>query len=173
MIKKTIIAQPVTYEEAYKHLKLEPGEDEGLVNRLVRASTQLAENYIEKSIAKTENIVALKSLYGNYIRVTEWNFLGMVTIKVADEELSGGFSVIAYQDHFIITLDTPLNGYDVEIKYHSGYLPTDCPEDIKQAILLKVGELYDMDRSGYVTQTYRSTGTFEAILNFHKPIRFR
>lgn len=173
MIRKTKLEYPVTVTEAWQHLRLDPGEDQELITRLIHASTALAENYVEKSIARTENVLELKGFSGSEILVDEANFISIVSIQTSETTPVTDYSVEATENDFLITLSAPFPETNLTITFLTGFAQVDCPEDFKTAILVKMGELYDIDRSGYLAQNYKPTGTFESILNFHKPIRFK
>ena len=172
-ITKRKLVQPVTYEEGYTHLRLDFGDDDGLVNRLIRTATNLAENYIEKDIAKTECTLTVEDFYSDTIRIDEGNFLSAISVYADGEEVLDSYVVRVYHNYFTVTFTTPIMANDLVVKFYTGFDEDEAPEDIKAAILIKLAELYDIDRSGYVMNNYKATGAFETILNYHKPIRFR
>lgn len=50
------------------------------------------------------------------------------------------------------------------------YTEDTCPEDIKYAILIECGNIYDMQRSSYTLQNAKKSDLFERVLMFHKKI---
>lgn len=172
-ITKRKLVQPVTYEEGYTHLRLDFGDDDGLVNRLIKTATQLAENYIEKDIAKTECTLTVEDFYSDTLMVNEGNFLSGISVFADGEEVVDNYTIRVYHNYFTVTFSTPIMADSLVFKFYTGFNEDEAPEDIKAAILIKLAELYDIDRSGYVMSNYKTTGAFETILNYHKPIRFK
>lgn len=51
-------------------------------------------------------------------------------------------------------------------------LDATTPAAIKQAILIKICDLYDIERGGYISGTFKENKAFERLLNYHKKITF-
>ncbi|HPQ79840.1 MAG TPA: hypothetical protein PLG47_05270, partial [Candidatus Dojkabacteria bacterium] len=54
---------------------------------------------------------------------------------------------------------------DLRIIYTSGYSTETIDDNMKHAILVKIAELYDVNRSGYVNNSIKYTRTFESLLD--------
>ncbi len=88
MIQKTKSVYHVTLEEAKSHLRLDEDftQDDKYIRNLIQAATNIAENEIQKDIAKTTNVLTRIDFAGDVIRVNEGN---LITIT----SLSRGFGV--------------------------------------------------------------------------------
>lgn len=175
MLSKTKSTYPVTKEEAKKHLRLDDDftDDDEYVNLLVETATQVAEDYIEKDIAKTSNILKLKDFYGGTIELNEGNLLTIDSIEDADGNTYSNYIVYVYDSYVIVELEGYVSTTELTVEYTTGYEKGTCPMPIRKAILIKVGDLYDIDRSSYVSSGIRNTGVFEALLNKYRAIRFK
>lgn len=175
MISKTKSVYPVLKEEAKKHLRLDDDftDDDEYVNLLIGTATQVAEDYIEKDIAKTSNTLKLKDFYGSTIELNEGNFLSVTSIGDAEGNSYANYVVYVYDSYVVIKLESNISTTELTVEFETGYEKGTCPMPIRKAILVKVGDLYDIDRSSYVSTSIRNTGVFEALLNKYKAIRFK
>ena len=71
---------------------------------------------------------------------------------------------------FYLEFDTYLDTDPLIVTFKTGYAT--CPEDIKQAILIKIGDLYDSERSSYTFTSSRDTKAFEKMLDSYKILIF-
>lgn len=64
---------------------------------------------------------------------------------------------------------TAINEVESYINQHLNEtsFPTGLPASIKHAILLKIGEYYDQDRSGYVIGSMKESKAFDRLLTPH------
>lgn len=51
-------------------------------------------------------------------------------------------------------------------------LNEETPATIKQAILIKICDLYDIERGSYISNTFKENQAFYNLLNYHKKISF-
>ena len=170
-----IIQYPVTYLDTINHLRLESSDDNNAVQRLIRSATRLAENYTDMNIALREHTLIDNTDNGDIV-FTANNFRKIESVKIDGSEYSEFdiLDITTFNDNYnTYLLDLKGAAGEVELKYTTGFAQNECDESIQTAILLKVGELYDVDRSGYVFNNYRSTNSFERILDYHKRIYFR
>jgi len=170
-MQREILEQPVSYSEACAHLRVDEGADTDPINRIIRAATRLAENYIETFIAKSRYTLQRSIKDSSEVVFQAFNLLEIEGIKVNDSNVSD-WQLVSNGDRHTIHFDKPLSG-SLEVVFKAGFSSETCDESIKTAILIKIGELYDVDRSGYTLNNYRKTDQFQTILNHHKQIYFR
>jgi len=153
-------------------LKIDSDEtyDDDLVNQLIQAALEIAENYIEKSIAETDVVFTIYDFAGDVINVPEGNFISVTSVKDGDGTEYDQDHVRIYDDHFEIELDNYIDVDVLEVTFKAGYAQGSCPEPIRRAILIKVDDLYSTERGSY-TLSMQNNRTFEMILNYYKPYR--
>jgi len=173
MITKTRTAYHITLDDAKQHLRIDAGEtfDDEQINQMIQQAVEIAENYIEKSIAVTTCEMTIYDFIGDVIRVPEGNYLSVTSVKDGDDVEYDVEQVRIYDDHFEIELDTPINVDSLVVTFETGYSVGSCPGPIKRAVLVKVADLYDTERGSY-TLSLQNNKTFEMILNYYKPYRF-
>lgn len=181
--EKTVKSYPVILEEARRHLRMdtELTDDNDYIDGLIAAATGMAENYIEKKIAKTEVTLTMEGspstgslvFSGDWFRVNEGNFLSLISLTdINDVSIGEVDSVRVHDDFFQINLKNSITVSSIKLKYYAGFEPGECPPVIKQAILIKLADLYDSARSDYSWKGMADNKVFESILNFFKIIRF-
>ena len=172
---KTKISYPLTLSEVKRHLRIDPefDEDDDYLNGLIFTGTQIAENFIEKDIAKTLTVVRFDEFNSDWIRINDGNFLSLVSVHDKnDASLGTVHQTSKHDDFFQIEWTTIIDSDPVEITYYSGFEPGTCPPILKQAILIKIGDLYDSARSDYNWNGMQDNKVFEQILSYYKIIRF-
>lgn len=170
-MQREILEQPIGYDEACAHLRVDEGTDTIQISRLIAAATRLAENYIETFIAKSRYTLQRSIKDSSEVVFQAFNLLEIESIEL-DETGVLEWQLVSNGDRHTIHFNEPLTG-DLEVVFKAGFSPETCDESIRTAILLKIGELYDVDRSGYTLSNYRKTDQFQTILNHHKQIYFR
>lgn len=172
MISKTRTVYHVDLEEAKNHLRVDADflDDDELINEMIEAAHEIAENFIEKQIALTTCVMTLNDFSGSVISVPEGNFISLTSVVDGDSiEYTKDFINI-YDDHFDIHLDESINVDQVIVTFEAGFEEDSCPAAIKTAIKIKVADLYDTERGSY-TLALQNNKTFEVILVNYKPFR--
>jgi hypothetical protein len=174
----------VTLDEAKEQANISKNflEDDALITRLLRASTLLAENYIENHIALTEYEGKQDRFIGALKEVKKGNFHSLQSITYTDRAtgtettLSAGvgYEIASNDVSFLIMLDESVDAENLIINFKCGFdaISIEAVEEIKQAVLIKFVDLYDVERSSYTTNTIKHHTTFENLLNYHKKLNF-
>lgn len=162
---KVEASKAVSLEEAKEQLNILPSEttDDAFITKLIDRATMIASRFIEKDINETDNTVQVE---GSEIIYLQDGYIKSITDPVT------GFNAEFWPDFTKVTYDTAPEGTQT-IEYKTGWLAADLPEDIRQAILLKIGELYDVDRNNSTMNNIKSTEQFEWILRYHKKLMLR
>jgi uncharacterized phage protein (predicted DNA packaging) len=171
---KTKSIYPVSLNEAKNFLRIDDSwnRDDGLITSLIMAATQYCEDYIGKDIAETENSLKIYDFCNNYIGLHEGNYLETTSVLAADNstnitvdrtEIHINYAVIYLVDH--------QSQDPIYVNYKTGYADSVAPEVIKIAILIKIGNLYDMERNSYTNIKYNDN-TINRLLDSYKLIRF-
>jgi hypothetical protein len=171
---KTKASYPVSRSEAKRHLRVEDDfhEDDDYIDNLIIAATVKAEQYIGKDIAETSNTQEIYDFLGDAIRLPEGNFRSF-TQGVTDA------STLVVVDHTDIFYNTTFiqfsSSYDSDpltITYETGYAEGECPILIKQAVLIKIADLYDVNRQSYSIGNVTGNNAFESLLDSFRYVTF-
>jgi len=175
-VAKTKTIYPVTLAEAKRHLRIDADYDDenDYIRSVIKAATLEAENYIGKDIAYTSNVASLFDFSGDTITLREGNVIE-VTEVITDTSVSASIGVARIYDNYTKillteTINSTTDYTPMQVKYTSGYGEDDCPLEIQQAILIKIANMFDVNREdatpGYMKEGFASNN----LLNPHKII---
>jgi len=187
-LTKTKISYPLSLSEVKRHLRLDNDfvDDDDYIMTLINAGTQIAENYIGKDIALTSNTLRIDNFgtflannqsvnitagfNGDYIKIFDGNFLSVTSVLDGNSNPIGTIAQTSkHEDYFLIEWVQSITGDPITINYLTGFNDTiTIPEVIKQAILVKISDLYDSERSSYNFNSSKKGDVFENLLNFYK-----
>jgi len=171
---KTRSSWPVSLSEAKRHLRIEDDfhEDDDYVQNLIYAATQKAEQWIGKDISETTNVQLIYDFSGSSIKITEGNF-DSFTQGVTDGStlLSVDYTEVFY-NYANVYFNNSYSADPLTLTYKTGYEEEEVPAIIKQAILVKIGDLYDIERQSYVMGSIRENKAFEHLLDSYRYIQF-
>jgi hypothetical protein len=174
----------VTLDEAKEQANISKAflDDDPLITRLLRASTLLAENYIENHIALTEYEGKQDRFIGALKEVEKGNFHSLQSITYTDKATGAevmlsagvGYEIASNDVSFLIMIDEPIDAENLIINFKCGFdaISIEAVEEIKQAVLIKFVDLYDIERSSYTSGNLKHQQTFENLLNYHKRLSF-
>lgn len=173
-ITKTKLSYPITLEEAKRHLRVDDtfDQDDDYITRLIRVATQKAEEYIGKDIALTSNVLVVDDWCSDTFYYDEGNFQSLTSFITDSSVLLTPEKTRAYRNGFYLEFSTYYDTDYVTVTFRTGYVQGTCPEDIKQAILIKIGDLYDGERSSYTFTSSKETRAYERMLDSHKILTF-
>lgn len=173
---KTRTSWPVSLSEAKRHLRVEEdfNEDDDYIQNLIYASTQKAEQYIGKDISETENVQELFGWSGQYLTISEGNFISYTQGIVEDTStLVSAVDTQIFYNYAYIKLDQSISCPSFTpfiIYYKTGYEEGYCPELIRQAILVKIADLYDVDRQSYTIGSLKENRAFQSLLDSYRKV---
>lgn len=164
--QNNITAEPISLETAQLHLKLDlegspPSHpDDSLVEALISAARQDAENYTGIAIASQTYALALDAFPANDIHLTLWPVTSITSITYVDK--NGVTQTMAPSDYTLdeykkpsvvhpVTVwpDTKQVPNAVIVTFRAGFTdgqspnPYPLPKSMKQAMLLLIGHLYE------------------------------
>jgi hypothetical protein len=172
---KTKSIYPISLTEVKRHLRIDNDftDDDDYIEGLILAATEMAENYIGKDIAYTSTVVRIDDFNGDWIRINDGNFISIVSVlNSLDSAIGTIHQTSKHSDFFQIQWTETLESDPLKITYLSGYNVNETPALIKQAILIKIADLYDSARSDFNWNGMQDNKVFENILNFYKIILF-
>jgi uncharacterized phiE125 gp8 family phage protein len=137
-------SEPVTLAEAKSHLRVDLNDDDTLINALITAARQMAEEYTRRAFITQTWEATFLPLGVPYrgIRLSRPPVQQIVSITVDGQTLDP--TKYELLDDWIEFDPKPLPQDKIVIRYNAGYgSAADVPSPIKQAILQIVGHLYE------------------------------
>ena len=180
-IVQTKTTYHVTLSEAKKHLNIETSftDDDDYITQLIKEATSNAENYIDGDIALTSNVYTLYDFGGSVITIDSSPLISVSAISYLDDD--GNAQAIDPDDtdvariqkgwqKFIIRLESAISTTDeLTVTFTSGYTTaSDCPEALKRAVLLQIGDWFDVQRGSLTSKAFNDSDAFYRTLNFYK-----
>lgn len=168
--------EPVSLQEARAHLRLESGEDDYLTN-LIAAARRHCESFQGRAYVTQTWDLYLNAFPAGCIQVPLPPLQSVIFIKYKDSsgvlqtlDLSG-YIVDPYSEPGLIFYsygnswpDTYPEANSVQIQFVAGYgSASDVPPEVKQAILLKLADLYE-HRGGDEGMDKEINGAVESLL---------
>ncbi len=173
---KTKSIWPVSVEEVKSHLRIDPDDfdnDKYLENFTIRSATRYCENFIGKDLALTSNVLTIEEFSADEIRVDAGNLISVDYVITDTSTLITDYTIVQDKDYFTIEFNSSVTSDPLKIEFKTGYQDGECPEEIKNAILIKCADSYDVERSSYTLQSYKKIdgiGLAERILMPYKII---
>jgi hypothetical protein len=174
-LTKTREIYPLSLCNIKRHLRLHNDfvDDDDYLMDLLHSATQMAENYLNKAICKTKNVLRINDFNSDVLKIYEGNFLSIVSVLDASSAAIGTvYQTSVHYDYFTIEWTASICTNPVQITFYTGYNEDETPELIKQAILVKTADFYDNQRSSLNWSGMTDSGVFERILNYDAAIRF-
>lgn len=171
---KTKTIYPLSVAEAKRHLRIPENEEEDndYIDNLIKAATQQAESYIGKDIALTSNVDTIYDFCDDSINILEGNF-NEFTSGITDTSISVDVNnVQKMYNYTLIELNSDYSADPLTISYITGFSEGECPAVIKHAILIKVADLYDVERQSYTEGSIKKNKAFESLLDSYRLIIF-
>ena len=166
---------PLSLTEVKRHLRMDMtyNDDDDYLEGLIETATTMAENYIEKNIALTLVSIRIDDFSDNWIRINDGNFISIEDVLDIDGNPIGTVKQTnKHDDFFQIEWEQLISTKQLTIKYLAGYPENETPAIIKQAILIKIADLYDSQRADMNWSGLVDNKVFETILNYYKTTRF-
>ena len=175
VIKKINVSLPITVLDAKKQLNLEADfvEDDDLITRFIRSAERYCSGIIGCDISVTTVTHKISNFLGGTIRVKENPLKSMTSVTHISSD--GITTVISADDYklyesqyfFDITLPVEYggDGETIIMVYDTGVVNSEIPEDILNAIHVKVATLYDHEREDYSDYKLKSNRAISGLLS--------
>lgn len=146
-------SEPITTTEAKLHLKVDVTDDDTLIDRLIKAARRSCEMYTERSFI-TQTWKAYGDSFPETIELIKGPVISVTSVQYVD---SDGVTQTYSTDDYTVDIQgdvariKPVDSWpDIDdimnaviVTYQAGYgSASDVPEDIKAAMLLIIGKLY-------------------------------
>ena len=109
---------------------------------------------------------------GSELSLQEGNLLSFTSAYTDSSVLLTVKETHTYYNSFYIEFNEGPSADPLTVTYKTGYSEGTCPALIKQAILLEVANLYDVDRLSYANGSLKETKAFERLLDSYRLIIF-
>lgn len=171
-ISKSKTFNHISLPEIKSQLRLnqEFTDDDSYLFLLLKAATRQAEEYIQDDIAPTTVTIEDYDVSGFEYQISTPRVNTIIGIT-GDTQTITNYSLFNYFNYSVLEFEDE-NGnkinvdYDIlRIRYTSGYDSRTIEPDIVHAILTKITEMYDIDRSGYINNSLKYTRAFESKLD--------
>lgn len=152
---ETILEPPVDLVSAKLHLRVDHADEDALITALIAAAVDMASQHTGRSIAKCTwllcldafPIAAMRLLWPPVLSVESVKYLDADGVEqtlptasyIVDAHSEPARLVAASGQAWPATLPTP---NAVTVRYTAGY-GAECPESVRQWILLQVGHMYE------------------------------
>lgn len=189
IINKTITATPISLDEAKMQcsVDLDYTDDDTLLNRLIADAIGIAEDVAGRDIAAKTNVLVLEDGTLSEYRINEASFGSITSIvykDLDDNEITlNANQYKAYKREISTTVKfyeagtknpVTIEFNEMTITFTSGYsTSSDMPRSARAAVLIKINDLYDLERTTYTLGTnFRDNNSFEKTLGSFKVIRW-
>jgi len=171
---KTKIYNTVSLDEAKRHLRIDEDwdKDNDYVRQLIYVATESVEQYIGKDVALTSNALSLWNFVDDEFYIEEGNVISIDSV-VTDSSTSISVSMndIGYSRTYV-ELSTNVTSDPLYVTYTTGFNDGECPYPIKHAILIRIGDLYDMERASYAPGVFKETKAWQRLVESYKLITY-
>lgn len=146
----------ISLEEARLHLKVDSQVDDSLITRLIKS----ARLHIENNYGVAPSLITVKQVADQWPDCDKPAYLLRTPASDLSAEVwrNGSWATVSGSNFFLdeisrpprvipasnSTLEEPdLNKGGIRFKYTAGYASGECPEDIRQAMFMLIGSMYE------------------------------
>jgi len=175
-ITKTKTQYPVTTEEARDHLNIligEQPEKNTYITNLIKVTTEEVEQILLYDVALTTNVLELDDFADSYVEVLEGNLKEFLSVQVNDTSIDYDkieTPRLRIPDSFKIFLNSVVSANPLKLEFTTGWDADNVPAPIKQAILIRISDLFDTERGNYGYNNVINLKASERLLSGYKII---
>jgi hypothetical protein len=173
-VTKTKNYSKISLDELKEDLRIDVSDDsyDSELLRLIKTAVGIAEKAISGDIVPTTNNLEDYLFCGSWYKIDDINIsISSVqyTNNILTTPISGtvtGYSVLKFHNYALLKFFQPFTAEKLNIVYTSGYA-NEIPADLRKAVIIKIAELFDVDKTGYVSNTLYSTKAFDRLIAPH------
>lgn len=166
----------VTLDEAKRQLNIEPEEteDDQAINDLILVATEMVEDDINADILVTTNTLEHTDSqpFQRLIRIVQ---APLKTFTKIEQLIDGSFveipsanyTVLKMYGYISIELDKTPESKTLKFTFDTGFAASKIPKKLKQAVLLKVADLFDTERQGYSASSLQKNDAYQHLISKH------
>jgi uncharacterized phiE125 gp8 family phage protein len=147
------VSEPITLEVAKRHLRVIGDDEDDDIERMIRAARQMAEGRLNRSLAP-QTLAAGFDVWGDALKLPRPPFIELLSVSYIDadgtQQTANDLTYVVNEFVEPVTV-TSAYGYSwpttqprasaVTVTYRAGY--EECPEPIRQWMLLVIASMYD------------------------------
>lgn len=141
--------------------------DQDIENIIYPAAVDEAEAYLKRDIVPTINTYEITDFTGYMLTLPSANYKDGINVTVdgSEQTIDEDYTITAGQtmNTVIIEFTDNLQGSDITVVFNSGY--ETIPPRVFQAIRVGCANMFDPERSGYISTGYKKTDVWERLLN--------
>jgi len=164
----------VTLQQAKQQLNIEEDfkDDDAHILFLINTATSMAEDFTGIDVAFTKNTQEFVDFIGGSIIFREAPLVHVESITVTDNE--GNEIIVPEEEYtirtrrtdFMIEFENTISYDKVVVVFYTGFDIEEVPYQIQAAVLVKVNDLYDIERTSYIVgSNFKDNRTFERLLS--------
>lgn len=171
---KTKGSSPVTLTQAKDQCSVDEDflEDDRILLSKINQATAYIESRTGTDIVFTENAAEYIEFDGNILCIEETPLKELKSIKKTvdgvEEELvaNDDYTIQKNRTSFIIRFTETITADSLAVEFETGYDFGEIPFDLESAIIIKINDLYDMERTSYVVGTnFRRIDPIESLIS--------
>ncbi len=171
--------QPVSISDAKKQVNLEPEEteDDAKLYELIQTAIELVESDTNSDILLTDNTLVVevdRAPWQSLIRITQSPLNAFEKIEQYNNETenyeeipSADYSVVTMHNWISIKLTKSITAKKLKFTFKTGFNDFEIPLQLKQAILMKVADMYDPERQSYTGNAIQQNNAYRHLISKH------
>jgi len=158
------------------HIESEETEDDAAITSLIEAAATAAKSYTDHYFAHTELVYFGYNFSEEYYKMRVSPFESLVSFETSDDgiiwtDITSTIDVEKRESDFTLHFESLVESDYVRFTIRTGYDVDEMPEDAKSAIIIKASDLFDTERSSYITKLTNQR-TFETLLGAYVNARW-
>ena len=157
---------------AKEHLRILSGEtaDDTYIDSLIETATIEVEQYCEMDVPSGTTTYTYDWYKGSVLDIKEAPVVSISSVTYVDKSDNTGtltdYQYQIYYDRVRIWFQNALDVKELTVVITTGY--STIPKPISQAILIKVADLYDIERNDYTLNPYKELKVIDRLLTPYK-----
>jgi hypothetical protein len=168
-ITKTKTYSTLSISEVKENLRIHSTDSsyDSELQRLLKSAIGIAEKKISGDIVPTVNTLEDYCVYGCYYQINEPSIsvsaITATNLATGAQAQITDYIVYKFSSYTVLRFNTSISADVLTIVYRSGF--STIPDDLRTAIKLKIGELFDIEKNGYVSTNLRESKAFDRIIS--------
>lgn len=182
-IEKTQAGTICSLAEAKKQVQVETSDtdDDTMLSALIQVATENVEDDLNAAIFETTNVLTYtigdennESINTKY----KIELAPLISVSLIEKYESGSwvsinssaYKVITSFSFFVVEFLENITGDKLRFTFKTGYADADRPKTLKQAVLLRVADLYTNERQGYNLNSVVETRAYSRLVAAHRRV---
>ena len=148
--------------------------DDQLLLDKIDIARSIAEDDCGRDLVETLNVLEFVDFNGNCWEINESPYVSMVSLIGVDENgsnelvLGTDYKIVKKNSFFVILFSENKKYTTLTATFNTGYDSETLPETIRQAILVLIADMYDVERSSTTSGlNFRDNKTYQRLIQRH------